>query len=515
MKLQEIIKTLETPENIINNINEKITNNCDEVSEIIKKMTLNNKIIKRLESINLYGIMQKEDIEQINNIIKEDFALLERQKKLIEENSVLNKKYLELKNNKLNTDWQGGKYPGTIKETPDGYQIRFDGQLRSFKYQNYINSPTMIKCENKEDAFKKANEYLYDYYKEKGGISNRYRYLTPDVIEVEASKGITFIMDSKYLQKVIDNSISIKEDKRYGRNYILYLSGYRTHTLYGSLITKYEKFTYKNDCEQDLRESNLINNDNALIENNDVIEEQVILNKDGYPMNKWILGKFAGTVYQRSGENKWSVVVKKDDGSVVTKTLPFTDETKDEVYKKAIEIRNALSDANVLTRNKIRIISDDVIEVKLTKNQIMKTDYKHINLVEKHSICASKSAGENSPYYAAVMLSAELKMFHGFITGYKMVDHIDRNPLNNCLINLRETDYKLNNNNRSKSEAFDTPCLGVSFSKRDNAWRARIKQDGKEVGKNFSITKYGNETALKMAIEARQEFNKAYGCNNG
>ena len=60
-------------------------------------------------------------------------------------------------------------------------------------------------------------------------------------------------MDSKYLQKVIDNSISIKEDKRYGRNYILYLSGYRTHTLYGSLITKYEKFTYKNDCEQDLR----------------------------------------------------------------------------------------------------------------------------------------------------------------------------------------------------------------------------------------------------------------------
>jgi hypothetical protein len=264
-----------------------------------------------------------------------------------------------------------------------------------------------------------------------------------------------------------------------------------------------------------LRECNLINNDNAFIENNNVKDEQVILNKDGYPMNKWILGKYVGSVFQRSRENKWSVVVKKDDGSVVTKTLSFTDETKDEVHKKAIEIRNALSDANDLTRNKIIIISDDVIEVKLTKSQVMKTDYQFLDLIEKHSVFSTKSEKECSKYYACLEIGSVMTKYHKHITGYDMVDHIDRDPLNNCLSNLREADHKLNNNNRSKSEAFDTPCLGVSFSKKDNSWRARIKQDGKEVSKNFSITKYGNETALKMAIEARQEFNKAYGCNNG
>ena len=39
-------------------------------------------------------------------------------------------------------------------------------------------------------------------------------------------------------------------------------------------------------------------------------------------------------------------------------------------------------------------------------------------------------------------------LFHKYITGYDMTDHIDRNPLNNKLSNLRETTNKLNSNNR-------------------------------------------------------------------
>jgi hypothetical protein len=514
MKLQEIIKTLETREKLIKNIKITINKNNIELTNIIKKLSSNNKLIKNLELINPYSVLSKGDMNLIDNTIKEDFPLLERQKILFEENSILNKKYLELINNNFNNDWQGGKYPGKVIETEDGYRLRFDDQSRSFKFQNYVNTKTTIICEDKEDAYKKANEYLYNYYKEKNGISNRYKFLTPDVIEVEATKGITFITDAKHLQKVIDNSISVKEDKKCNRFYILYLSGYRTHNLFGDLISKYNKYTYKNGCERDLRESNLINNDNAFFEEPEQKENEV-LNKDGYPMNKWILGKFTGTIFQRAGENKWTIVVKKEDGSAVTKTLPFTDDNKEEVHKKAIEIRNALSDANDLTRNKIRIISNDVIEVKLTKGQIMKTDYKFLNLIEKHSVFATKSERESSKYYACLEINTIMTKYHKHITGYEMVDHIDRDPLNNCLSNLREADYKLNNNNRSKSDAYNTPILGVSYSARDNAWRARIKQDGKEFSTNFNISKFGFEEAKQMAIKTREEYNKKFLCNNG
>lgn len=99
-------------------------------------------------------------------------------------------------------------------------------------------------------------------------------------------------------------------------------------------------------------------------------------NADGLEMYKWIKGKYAGTVFQRTNQSCWSIVVKKPNGGVATKTLPFTQENKDDMYKKAVEIRNVLSDTFNLTTNKIKIIDGDKIEVKLTKDKIMITDYK-------------------------------------------------------------------------------------------------------------------------------------------
>ena len=145
----------------------------------------------------------------------------------------------------------------------------------------------------------------------------------------------------------------------------------------------------------------------------------------------------------------------------------------------------------------------------------MTTDYKFLNIVEKYPIFASKSEGDNSKYYASVMIGNEQKQFHNFITSWVMVDHIDRNPLNNCLNNLRETTYKENNNNRNKSESSNAIELGVTYSVKDDAYKARIKQDGKEYCKQFSVKKYGKDEALRLAIETRRDFNKAFNCLNG
>ena len=135
--------------------------------------------------------------------------------------------------------------------------------------------------------------------------------------------------------------------------------------------------------------------------------------------------------------------------------------------------------------------------------------------VEKYPIYVSKSEGVNSKYYASMSVGNSQKQFHNFITGWDMVDHIDRNPLNNCLSNLRETTHKENNNNRSKSESSEAIELGVTYSERDDAYKARIKQDGKEYCKQFSVKKYGKQEALRLAIETRRDFNRAFNCLNG
>ena len=122
---------------------------------------------------------------------------------------------------------------------------------------------------------------------------------------------------------------------------------------------------------------------------------------------------------------------------------------------------------------------------------------------------------ENSKYYVCIEVSGAMHKYHKFITGWNMVDHIDRNPMNNCLSNLREATHKLNNNNRTKSETSNAIELGVTYSAKDDAYKARIKQDGKEISKQFSVKKYGKDEALRLAIETRKEFNIAYNCLNG
>ena len=95
-----------------------------------------------------------------------------------------------------------------------------------------------------------------------------------------------------------------------------------------------------------------------------------------------------------------------------------------------------------------------------------------------------------------------------------MVDHIDRNTLNNCLSNLRECNHKINNNNRSKSISCNNNLpLGIKLY--NNCYIARIKQNEKEFSKSFSINEYGEELAYKLACEKRKEFNIAFNCNNG
>ena len=512
----------------IDEIIKNITNYDEEIKQLINKRLVyfesNDKLIEsNIKQQKIYKMLSDtKNIEDLYELIKIDQIIYTNYiqiQKLQEKIKNINKEIKDLLDFKnVNKDWQGGKHPGNISDTLDGYRIRFDEQSRSFKFQNYKNIDTTIICESKEDCLNKAKKYLYDYYNILNKITNQYRFIHPKFIQVKLSCGQTFITNSKYIDIIEKNSISVKYEKKYNNYYVNYVNESKEYNLFYKLISTHSKVKYLNGQTLDLRDENLKETDNAVLAkvkvNNEIIDKTK-LNKDGYPYNTWILGKYAGTVFQRSGRNTWSVVIQKEDKTVVTKTLTFNEYNKEEMYNKAIEIRNDLSEQYNLTKNKIRIIDGDIIEVKLTKDQIMKTDYKFLDIIQKYPIFSSKGSGENKKYYSSIEIDGTMCKYHNYITGFKMTDHIDRDPLNNCISNLRECDHKINNNNRSKSESSNAIVLGVTYCESSKSFRARIKQDDKETTRYFSVEKYGYELAKQMAIEARQEFNKIFNCNNG
>ena len=64
--------------------------------------------------------------------------------------------------------------------------------------------------------------------------------------------------------------------------------------------------------------------------------------------------------------------------------------------------------------------------------------------------------------------------------GYTNIDHIDRNPLNNCRTNLRFATRREQNINQGMKSTNTSGVKGVSWCKRDNKWRVTI--DRKSVG---------------------------------
>lgn len=80
------------------------------------------------------------------------------------------------------------------------------------------------------------------------------------------------------------------------------------------------------------------------------------------------------------------------------------------------------------------------------------------------------------------------------------VDHINRNKLDNRLLNLRVVSYSVNSQNRGidKDKKFKAKFKGVDWSPVNKNWRARIRYKYKE----YNIGRFDNE------IEAALAYNK-------
>jgi hypothetical protein len=114
-------------------------------------------------------------------------------------------------------------------------------------------------------------------------------------------------------------------------------------------------------------------------------------------------------------------------------------------------------------------------------------------------------------YNKNYLFNKKYGQLHRYILNYKgdgIVDHIDRNPLNNKKNNLRICTKQQNNMNKSSKKNSLSKYVGVSYNKRNNKWVAYIKINNKQ-------TQLGSfETELEAAAkrdEATKLHYKEYG----
>lgn len=116
-----------------------------------------------------------------------------------------------------------------------------------------------------------------------------------------------------------------------------------------------------------------------------------------YP-SEWILGKPRGSIKENPTNYQLRVSTSNQDFNIYFKFCDY--KSKNETYKACLKKQMEISDENDLTRNKIRYLDKDTIEVKLTQDKIMKTDSKFIKDVEKYPLNVKmKKTKDGETYY--------------------------------------------------------------------------------------------------------------------
>jgi hypothetical protein len=344
-------------------------------------------------------------------------------------------------------------------------------------------------------------------------IKNRIRFISDKLVEVELSMNKIAIMNREHLSKIFGYDLSVKEKKT--RNGPIFYPMYceqKIHKPLYRLFIDAEVINYKDGNPLNLTEENLINNEDKI---------KIISDPNTYVVefnpNKWLGGKYAGTIFCRSNDSAWNMVLKTDEKNY-SKYYKFTNTNKQEKYNELNEIKMKLSDDLGLTKNKYRYIDSDTIEVKLDKEHTFITDSKFIDIVEKNALFITKSGNENSKAYVGMMIEKKNKSFHNFITGFNFVDHIDRNPLNNKLSNLRNSNQSENNKNRTVGPKIYDPdyLCGIRIINLHGYeyYEARIKINNIQKSKLYSIKNLGDNNALKEAIKWRLIKLKEFNSNN-
>lgn len=439
---------------------------------------------------------------------------------------------------KYPTPWAFGIPRGSINDRKTNYFLRIskgkDVKCYTFMVSQYGSRDACLKKAEKERE-RLSHEW--------GLTRNEIRFINKNTIEVKLTQDKTFITDAKNLNVVNKYPLQAKakKEKDVTRYYVIAQDKKKTFK-FSDLLNDYKFVEYINGNTLDLRESNMkefgigfkvkkerkdaileaaiddedveaINeeNDDKLIED---FSKYYDIPTDKLPKNKWILGSVNGTIFSRSNEKGKIVTMRiKVDGKIKNKTFKVSDYgSVEKTINEAKIYMIAIAHKYDIVKNKIRI-HDDYFEIMLDNEYIVKTDLVFLPLFiptfdnPQLDITVSKTfSSVGSKIYAAVYIKCDPKLytFHKFIMGSNMIDHINGDPLDNRLTNLRFTNYSHNNTNRQPVN--DGLINGVTYRKHKGTktYRASIKDNGVQYVKSFNINKYGNDNSKRYATFFRK-----------
>jgi len=234
----------------------------------------------------------------------------------------------------------------------------------------------------------------------------------------------------------------------------------------------------------------------------------------------WEMGKPSGSI--RYSVSSFLVIITHN-GKQKTKMFSFNNNNKDDAYRKALQWQRNESNKLNLTKNKIRYLNKDTIEVQVTNNINFIADAKYLDKVQSHLIIAKAKKTKTKTTYYIMCRKFSCKTlfpFTHFIYNDNPIEYIDGNTLNLKSSNIMIKDYTINLSSTKSEKQYlyftyvnqghfwklpeniwilGKPS-GTIFKRKNNAIVCNITgKDGHKYSKSFSIKKYGKIKAMNMA----------------
>lgn len=385
------------------------------------------------------------------------------------------------------TEWSLGKARGAVFETGSTIRITIDGVCTIFKVSDYADY---------EAAKQAALNYRYAESTRLGKTRNQIRYLDGYTIEVQLTHDMTMLTDALFIPQVETYLLSAKRKGSTNQYYAVYQDK-KMVAPFTDLICPYKPVKYINGNSLDCRFGNL--RSFSYQSSQEDVSVHFLTPYNELPEGVWILGKPAGTIFQRTGDDIWSCVIQHPD-QYKTRTFNFPDNGgRDQAYQVAYRWMVNVSHELGMTKNLIKL-EGDVVYVQLTKNQVMITDRVFLPLIQQIPLFVTNSM-HSTKYYCGCIVDGHQTTFHKLITGYSMTDHLSH-PLDNRMKHLRWADHSLNNSNRL-SEDHMVGVSRVIDGHGEIAYRARWKLQGTEHSRFFYVNTCGSE---ENAEQAAQEY---------
>ena len=161
---------------------------------------------------------------------------------------------------------------------------------------------------------------------------------------------------------------------------------------------------------------------------------------------------------------------------------------------------------------------------KIITQEYLKTifEYKDGELYWKNILSNRKKIGDkagslSSTGYKVTFINKKSYKNHRLIflfhKGYlpKILDHIDGNPLNNNIENLREATHQQNCQNRSIQKNNKSGYKNIAWIESEKRWKVKINSNNK----SYYFGMYKDlELAILVAEMARKKYHKEFAVNN-